>query len=421
MNATSVRQGKDRSAVLLAIFLIVLAALPYLQTFGHDFVAYDDPIYVIENPHLEHGLTWQSIGWAFATFRMANWHPVTWLSHMLDVDLWGAQAGGHHLTNVLFHAANTLLLFVVLLRMTGDMWRGALVSALFAVHPMHVESVAWISERKDVLSTFFGLLALWAYLGYACSASSRKYLLMICLFVLSLMAKAMWVTFPFLLLLLDIWPLRRLNLWKMEPQPLIRFGTVPLRHVFLEKIPLFGIAAGFGIVAVISQAKGQSMFGLQDFSVTGRISNAVVGYVLYLSKLLAPFRLTFFYPHPIVWPLSSVIVSGLVLLTVTGIAFVYRGRYPWLLIGWSWFIATLVPVIGLLQIGWQSIADRYTYIPSVGLFIMLVWSIPARLPSQSPRLLLRWLRSLSHYLPPKHGAKYLIGKIAGRCLRTVRR
>jgi tetratricopeptide (TPR) repeat protein len=385
MNSIGLPQRADRAAILAAIFLVTLAVLPYLQTLRYDFVDYDDHLYVIENPHIEHGLNLSSVGWAFTTFRTGNWHPLAWLSHMLDVDLWGAKAGGHHFTSVLLHSGNTLLLFFVLLRMTGSLWRCALVSALFAVHPLHVESVAWISERKDVLSTFFGLLALWAYLAYARSGSTRKYLLMIGFFVLSLMAKPMLVTFPFLLLLLDLWPLRRWKLWTIESQMVSSLEPQPFRRVLLEKVPLFVIAALFSIVAIISQHEGQSIVGLDDIPLGSRLGNTVVGYTFYLSKLLAPLKLTFFYPHPEYWPLSDVALSALFLLIVTVATIVYRRQHPWLLIGWLWFVGTLVPVIGLVQIGWQAMADRYTYVPSVGVFIMIVWSIPAALPSRFPR------------------------------------
>jgi protein O-mannosyl-transferase len=375
--------GQDRRKVaVFAIFLAVLAITPYLQTLRYDFVEYDDPLYVIHNPHVEHGLNRASIEWAFTTFRTGNWHPITWLSHLLDVNLWGPNAGGHHLTNLLLHGGNTLLLFVVLLEMTGRFWRCGLVAALFAVHPLHVESVAWISERKDVLSTFFGLLALWAYVGYVRNSSIRKYLLVVVLFTLSLMAKTMWVTFPFLLLLLDIWPLRRWNLWAIDssaPQVLQPAGLVR-RQIFLEKVPLLAIAAIFSIIAMLSQREGRAVIALADFPIGARIGNITVGYTLYLAKLIFPLRLAFLYPlreHSI----STVACSALVLLFITITTVGYRHRYPALLIGWLWFLGTLIPVIGIVQIGWQTIADRYSYLPSVGIFIMIAWSVPAHLPS----------------------------------------
>ena len=224
MSATGLREHQDRIGLAIAL-LIALALLPYLQTLGHDFVNYDDNLYVSENPHVQQGLTFDSVAWAFTTAKGGNWHPLTWLSHMADISVWGSKPGGHHFTNVILHAANTLLLFLVFSQMTGGIWRSALVAALFAVHPLHVESVAWVAERKDVLSTFFGLLALWAYSKYARAPSIKKYLLVVCLFVLGLMAKPMLVSFPFILLLLDVWPLRRWRLWRIDDQEAVALRT----------------------------------------------------------------------------------------------------------------------------------------------------------------------------------------------------
>jgi tetratricopeptide (TPR) repeat protein len=370
------------TVAIVAIFIAVLAIAPYLQTLRYGFVEYDDPLYVIHNPHVEHGLNRTSIEWAFTTFRTGNWHPVTWLSHLLDADLWGANAGGHHLTNALLHGGNAVLLFFVLMQMTRSLWRCALVSVLFAVHPLHVESVAWISERKDVLSTFFGLLALWAYVGYARSSSIRRYLLVVVLFILSLMAKTMWVTFPFLLLLLDIWPLQRWKLWPIDSSTSqsLQLKAVVRRRVFLEKVPLLVIAAAFCVVAMLSQREGRAVINLADFPIGARIGNVIVGYTLYLAKLIFPIKLSFLYPLRI-HSISSVACSALVLLVVTITTVRYRHRDPALLIGWLWFLGTLIPVIGFVQIGWQTIADRYSYLPSIGIFIMGAWSIPAQLPS----------------------------------------
>ncbi len=365
---------KSRAAIFVALLLVLLVLLPYGQTFSYDFVNFDDHEYVFKNAEIVQGLTWANVGWAFTTFTAGNWHPLTWLSHMADVQLWGLNAGGHHLTSVLWHGADTALLFVILLQMTGGLWRSAFTAALFAVHPLHVESVAWVAERKDVLSTFFGLLAWWAYLGYARSGSGKKYCLVLVFFVLSLMAKQMWVTFPFLLLLLDLWPLRRWRLWAMEPEALA--PGQPWRRIILEKIPLFALSAIFCGVTLLAQKT--TIRTLDDFPLGARLGNAIVAYTAYLVKLFAPLKLAFFYPHPLHWPLSTVILSGFILLLITVAAVVYRRRSPWLMVGWLWFLGTLVPVIGLVQVGSQTIADRYTYLPSVGVFIMIVWSLPAR-------------------------------------------
>ena len=385
MSVTGQQQGTGRT--LLAMALIALAVLPYLQTLSHDFVNYDDDVYVIENPHVQRGLTPDNFAWAFTTFKGGNWHPITWLSHMLDVTVWGAKPGGHHLTNVMLHAANTLLLFMIFLRMTAELWRSALVAALFAVHPLHVESVAWIAERKDVLSAFFGLLAVWAYLRYAHGASGRRYLLVICFFILSLMAKPMFVTLPFLFLILDIWPLRRWRLWPIEAesqpndQSVPRFEPRSGYSILLEKTPLLVIAAIFCVVTIISQNAGRNISGLDTFPFSTRIANAVVGYDVYLEKLLVPVKLAVFYPHPGYWRSAVVAMSAVLLLVVSGVSFSQRRKHPWLLIGWLWFVGTLIPVIGLIQVGLQSIADRYVYVPSVGIFIMAAWSIPTALSS----------------------------------------
>jgi tetratricopeptide (TPR) repeat protein len=375
----------DWPVLFLAIFLFAIAVLPYLQTFGFDFVDFDDYGYVAENSHVLQGLTLGNVGWAFTTFTTGNWHPLTWMSHMLDVSFWGTKAGGHHLTSVVLHGGNTVLLFIVLLQMTGGLWRSALVAALFAVHPLHVESVAWIAERKDVLSTFFGLLALSAYVGYTRSGGVQRYLMVIGFYTLSLMAKQMWVTFPFLLLLLDLWPLQRWKLWPMEAQTVRSSEPRPFWRILLEKVPLFALAAVFCGITIIAQRAGKNIFSFDDFPLNSRVANAIVGYMAYLGKIFAPFKLAFFYPHPLHWQLSAVALSAFVLLLVTAVTVVYRRQCPWLLVGWLWFVGTLIPVIGLIQVGSQTIADRYTYLPSIGIFIMIVWTIPAALPSRFPR------------------------------------
>jgi tetratricopeptide (TPR) repeat protein len=370
MSFPDLRQYKDRDFIFAGIFLVAIALLPYLQTLGHDFVRWDDQSYITENPYVQQGLNWSSLRWAFTTFWGGNWHPLTWLSHLLDITLWGMKPGGHHLTSVIFHSGNTLLLFLIFFQMTRALWRSALVSALFAVHPLHVESVAWIAERKDVLSTFLGLLAIRAYLGYVRQPTIKRYLIMIGLFLLSLMAKPMLVTLPFLLLLLDIWPLRRLREQRAEVR----------RQLFLEKIPLLAIAIIFSGIAIISQHAAKAIGDSGGFPLSSRLANAIVGYSLYLGKLLLPVNLAFFYPLPIHWPLATVAMCATVLLIVTAAATVCRRQLPWLLVGWLWFVGVLIPVIGLVQIGWQSIADRYTYFPAVGIFVMIAWSIPAAHP-----------------------------------------
>ena len=370
------RPRHSRAWIAAAAILIALAILPYWQTLRHDFV-YDDYFYVVGNPYVQQGLTWPGIAWAFTTSRGGNWHPVTWLSHMLDVSVWGSEPAAHHLTNVILHAANTLLLFLIFWQMTGGLWRSAFLAALFAVHPLHVESVAWVAERKDVLSTFFGLLAIWFYIKYARDSSPGQYLLMMCLFGLALMAKPMLVSLPCILLLLDIWPLRRWKLWQMDGQPTVTFEPKATTRVLLEKVPLVALSAVFSIVALISQRRAQNIIpGGELLPLSNRVANAIVGYHFYLEKLFAPVKLAVFYPYPGYWRPSVVAVSIFLLLVITLVAILYRRQYPWLLVGWLWFIVTLIPVIGLIQVGMQSIADRYTYVPSIGIFMMLAWSIP---------------------------------------------
>ena len=372
--------------------LVTLAILPYLGTLGHDFVCYDDYFYVVENPHVRPGLTVSGIAWAFSTFSGGNWHPLTWMSHMLDTSVWGLKPAGHHFTNVMLHAANTLLLFLVFARMTGALWRSALVAALFAVHPLHVESVAWVAERKDVLSTFFGLLAIWAYVEYARDSSVRYYLLMLFLFGLGLMAKPMLVSLPCILLLLDIWPLRRWKLWLVNDQSPVSFESKATIYLLLEKVPLVILSAIFSIIAFSSQNHVRAITGGELLPLANRVANAVVGYHLYLDKLFVPIKLAVFYPYPGYWRLTVVAVSAFLLLGITLVAISYRRQYPWLLVGWLWFIVTLIPVIGLIQVGWQSIADRYTYVPSIGIFVMAAWSIPT---SQKPFVRSAWIVAAS--------------------------
>ena len=384
MGATGLRENKDRIGPAI-VLLMALAVLPYLQTLGHDFVNYDDNFYVTENSHVQQGLTLDSIVWAFTTSKGGNWHPLTWLSHMLDISVWGGKPAGHHFTSVILHAANTLLLFFILSQMTGGIWRSALVAALFAVHPLHVESVAWVAERKDVLSTFFGLLAIWAYFKYAREPSTKKYLLVVCLFVLGLMAKPMLVSLPFILQLLDIWPLRRWNLWRIDDETVAALEPKPTSRILLEKVPLLVIAAIFSIVAFVAQGAAQNIPNGEALPISSRVANAIVGYVLYLEKLFAPVKLAVFYPHPGTWRPTAVAISALLLLLITCVAVLHRRQNPWVLIGWLWFIVTLIPVIGLVQVGWQSIADRYSYIPSIGIFILIAWSIPTMLGSSAQR------------------------------------
>jgi len=362
--------------VLISLVLALGTAALYWPVTTHPFILYDDEQYVTANPHVTSGLNGTNFVWAFTNTEAANWHPFTWLSHQLDCTLFGLHAGAHHFVNLLFHIFNTLLLFLFLCRATGVLWRSALVAAFFAWHPLHVESVAWIAERKDVLSTFFWLLALLAWLRYAQDRSASNparpavsvktcaYLLALTFFALGLLCKPMVVTLPFVLLLLDLWPLNRLA------RGILSSGA--WRGLLLEKLPFFILAAAGSAVTYLAQAGGGAVW---NTSLTDRLANAAIAYVRYVSKLFWPDHLALVYSHPGHWPVAQV-TGALVLLALWTISTVlYRQRRPYLFVGWFWFLGTLVPTIGLVQVGAQSMADRYTYIPSIGFFIVVIWGL----------------------------------------------
>ena len=368
--ATSPREYSWWSAIILVA--ITVAAFASVRHF--EFVRYDDLDYVVENAHVKAGLTWDGLKWALTTGFIANWHPLTWLSHMLDVQLFGVSAGAHHLVNLFLHVINTLLLFVVLRRMTGRTVRSAFVAALFAIHPLHVESVAWVSERKDMLSTLCWMLTLLAYVSYVQQPAARRYVTVLVCFTLGLLAKPMVVTLPFVLLLLDVWPLQRISLWRDGERPIaVGAGSTMMRLVG-EKVPLFALAVTSSIVTVIVQRSWGAVGSTTAYPIELRLANAVVNYVAYIQKMVWPARLAAFYPYRQSVSPWTVVAAALLLVGVT--VGVVRGarRRPYLLVGWFWFLGTLLPVIGIIQAGIQSIADRYTYIPLIGLFIIVVWS-----------------------------------------------
>ena len=341
------------------------------------FVNYDDPAYITSNEAIQHGLTAPSVRWAFETGAASNWHPLTWLSHLLDVQLYGMDPAGHHFTSVVLHAINGVLLFLILRSMSGAFWRSLIVAALFAVHPLRVESVAWVSERKDVLSTFFWMLTVWTYIRYAAEFKVPGlkikvfYGLSIVFFALGLMSKPMLVTLPLILLLLDYWPLQRLQL-----------GT---SRLIIEKIPFLLLAAASSIVTFFVQRHGGAVSSLEGVPMTARVGNAFVSYVRYLGKLFWPTRLSPLYPHPGYWPWWKVTGSVLLLAAITAWVIRRARLQPYLVTGWFWFLVMLAPVIGLLQVGIQSMADRYSYVASVGVLIMLAWGMPEWLATR------RWL------------------------------
>jgi protein O-mannosyl-transferase len=347
----------------LAVLLFFAVSGIFLPSVWNDFSNFDDPAYVTFNPHIHHGLSWSAIRWAFRGFYAANWHPITWLSHILDFTLFGRKAWGHHLTSVIFHSANVALLFLIFSKATGSTWRSAVVAILFGVHPLHVESVAWIAERKDVLNTFFAMLTLLAYLQYTQAADRRStiwYFLALFFFALSLGSKAMSVTLPILLLLLDYWPLRRLN------------SASAVRRAVVEKIPFFVLSVAVAGITVVAQNSGHAI--KLDIPAGIRFANAVVSVSRYLGKLFWPHDLIVFYPYEV--PSSATIaLSILLFLSISLATIVWRRTLPWLFIGWWWFVISLVPVIGLIQIGAQAMADRYMYWPSIGPLITIVWAV----------------------------------------------
>jgi tetratricopeptide (TPR) repeat protein len=360
--------------LLASLLLTALVLAVYARALGNGFVSLDDEPYVTGNTHIQAGLSRASIVWALTTTREANWHPLTWVSHMADVQMFGMRPFGHHLANVLFHLANTLLVLLLWSRLTGRVWPSAAVAALFAVHPLRVESVAWVAERKDVLSAFFGLLALLAYVRYARRGSRGAFIAAAALLTASLLSKPMLVTFPFLLLLLDVWPLERMNR-----------GSV--RRLLLEKIPFLLLSIASCIVTIWASGSGGAMAD-NRLAFAARLSNALVSCVAYLEKTLAPFSLSVLYPHPgrASW---WAIPAAAFLAAISLLALRWAKSRSYVAVGWFWFLGTLVPVIGLVQVGWQARADRYTYLPSIGLAVALVWGLCdlGRRLAAGPRLL----------------------------------
>ena len=356
--------AQTRSRLLIGWFLIliIINLTVYWDLHDHDFVSYDDPEYVVKNTHV-HSLTAENIRWAFTATHASNWHPLTWISHMIDCQLYGVEkATGHHMTNLILHIINSILLFLLLTRMTGSIWRSGFVAALFAIHPLHVESVAWVAERKDVLSTLFWLLAIWAYVRYAERPGIARYLPVVLLFALGLMSKPMLVTLPLTLLLVDFWPLRRLKSgW----------------NLIWEKIPLFAMSIASSVITCIAQERGHAVRSLEGFPISVRIENALVAYASYPIKMIFPRGLAVLYPHPHnTLPAWQVIGATLLLVYITVLSVRARNDRPYFTMGWFWYLITLVPVIGLVQVGLQSMADRYTYVPLIGIFIAIIWSFP---------------------------------------------
>ena len=387
---------------LMAVLLPLVTMALYWPATHYDFVNLDDGVYVYENARVQNGLTWQNIGWAFTTLYFGLWQPLTWVSHMVDCQCFGLRPGWHHLTNVLLHAANTMLVLVVLRRMTGALWRSALVAALFALHPLHVESVAWVAERKDVLSTFFFLLTIWAYIRYAeCRSvkagcrmqnavssntqygsrithrASCYYGLSLFFFALGLMSKPMVVTLPLVLLLLDYWPLQRLGLPTRQPStpPSLHHSTTPPLRLIWEKLP-FALAALLTSLITLRAANRHGwLSSAAQTSIPDRLANVTLSYARYVWQAFWPADLAVYYPFPATFSVGSVAGAALLLLGISVAAFWMARWRPYFVVGWLWYLVTLLPVIGLIQLAAYSHADRYTYVPLIGLFVSLVWGV----------------------------------------------
>jgi protein O-mannosyl-transferase len=358
--------------VALCVVLAVVTVVAFRGVRANAFLVYDDNYYVQDNLHIQQGLTPQSITWAFTTFHQSNWHPLTWISHMVDWSLYGNNPSGHHMTNVYLHAANAVLLFMLLFYLTGYLGRAAVVAFLFALHPAHVESVAWIAERKDVLSTFFWLAALLAYAWYVRRPSRRRFAYVLCLFACGLMSKPMVVTLPITLLLLDYWPLRRIS---FAPETRGRWFS-SLRTLCIEKWPLFLMSAISSVITFFAQRSGGAVAALQALPLWARICNAAISYCRYVGIMVWPHPLRAFYfydSHHI--SILAAVVSAVVLLLVTAVCWRLRVQRPYCLAGWLWFLVTLLPVIGIVQVGDQAMAERYTYVPFIGLFVAIVWLV----------------------------------------------
>jgi tetratricopeptide (TPR) repeat protein len=356
----------------LLLFAAVLAS--YSSIIHNQFLDYDDNEYITNNAHVKAGLTWANVQWAFSTSEEANWHPLTWLSHELDSELFGLNPVGHHVVNVLLHAVNAVLLFLLLQSATGFRWRSLMVAALFALHPINVESVAWAAERKNVLSMLFFLLALYAYGRYARRPGLGRYIAVAGFFVLSLLAKPQAITFPFLLLLWDYWPLDRIGARDMPTQA-GNAPRLPIARLLLEKLPLLFLSAASAVITMEAQKAGGAVKDLARFSLPLRLETTVISYARYLGKTFWPTKLVLPYPHPLkLYPAWQVYAAVVLLLLITAIVLCARDK-RYLAVGWFWFLGSLVPMIGLVQVGEQAMADRYAYIPFLGLFLMTVWLI----------------------------------------------
>ncbi|MCX5848922.1 MAG: tetratricopeptide repeat protein [Deltaproteobacteria bacterium] len=373
---------KKRYNYLIIIFLIVASFAAFGRITGNDFINFDDPIYITDNNHIKSGINPGSIKWAFSAFVSSNWHPLTWLSHMLDWNLFATNASGHHLVNLLLHIGSVLFLFFFLNRATKSLWSSAFAAAFFALHPLRVESVAWAAERKDVLSMFFGMASIYVYALYVENYKLPRYFFCLILFILSLMSKPILVTLPFVLLLLDYWPLGRWQRALSSPAE-SRFKITG--RLVWEKAPFIFLTIGSSIMTFWAQNNGGSVASLEHLPFPARVVNAILSYVSYLGKIFWPVDLAVFYPYEYPFPFWQTLVFCFILIGITIFVIYALKKLPFLFVGWFWYLGTLIPVIGLVQVGRQAMADRYTYLPSIGIVIMLVWGIPLLFPRANIR------------------------------------
>ena len=353
--------------LVICLFLTLATLTAFWQVRNNEFINLDDDLYITNNPNVYGGFTLKGIRWAFTSVHAGHWHPITWISHMLDCNLYGLNPIGHHTTNLLLHITNTLLLFILLLRMTALPWQSGFVAALFALHPLHVESVAWVAERKDLLCAFFWMLTTWTYIYYIQKPRFNRYLLVTISFLFALMSKPMAVTLPFAFLLLDYWPLGRFKLGKVDKAQAFR--------IVLEKVPLFFLAAALSLFTLLSHWGSEALSSLNKLPLEVRIENALNSYLRYIEKMLWPEGLAVLYPHPMALPFSTVGRAAVLLTILTVLVILVRKRHSYFIVGWLWYLGTLLPVIGLIQAGIQAMADRFTYIPLIGLFIIVVYGI----------------------------------------------
>jgi hypothetical protein len=373
---------KKNNLYLIILLLIIIAFVAFGRIASNDFTNFDDSAFITENSYVQSGFNYESIKWAFTTIHLSYWHPLTWLSYILDWSLFGANASGHHFVSLLFHIGSVILLFLFLNKSTNNFRLSAFAAAFFALHPLRVESVAWAAERKDVLSMFFGMASIYAYSFYVENQKLSKYLLCVILFILALMSKPMMVTLPFVLLLLDYWPLTR---WQKAGSSPVETRSHFIGKIIWEKMPFFLLTIVFSIVTFWAQNKLGSVYSAKNMPFLQRIGNAIVCYAAYLGKTFWPVDLAVYYPYDSSLHLGAIFISVVILILITLVVFYYIRKLPFLFTGWFWYLGTLIPVIGLIQTGSQAMADRYTYLPSAGIAIMLSWSIPLLLPSESIR------------------------------------